>query len=253
MEIVDSFCGIGAWARKDGILPSRPDEILRLMDHFGIARALVYLNMSKFLGWAPEANRQLAEICRAEPRFIPAFTIGLHPHDTGMKLPDYLAAMREAKAKALWLRLPFTPYRQARSYQSWLIGDWLKACAEKKIPVFFHAEEEDPNLFHAICSEYPDLRLILTGLIYTADSFLYPLLRQHPNLRVCLGHMYIPSGNPMRFLEHFKADRLLFGSGLPEFSPGGMIAHVQYADIPDADKARILGGNLSELMAEVRI
>lgn len=253
MDILDCFCGVGDWATKDPILPSRTDEIVRLMDHFGVAKALVYHNSMKFSGWAPDANQQIVEICQKEPRFIPAFVMGLHPHDSGPALGDYLAALKAAKGKAVWLRLPATPYRQARSYASWLIGDWLRACSEKRIPVFFHAEDDDPTLFHTLCSEFPELRLILTGVSYGADSFLYPLLKQHRQLRVCLGHMYIPSGNPGRFLKHFTADRLLFGSGLPEFSPGGMIAHVQYADIPEADKARILGGNLLELMQEVRL
>jgi predicted TIM-barrel fold metal-dependent hydrolase len=253
MEILDCFCGVGDWATKDPILPGRPDEILGLMDHFGIQKALVYHNMLKFCGWAPEANNQIAEICRKNPRLIPAFIMGLHPHETGMPVGDYLSALKAAGGKAIWLRLPATPYRMARSYASWLIGDWLRTCSEKRIPVFFHAEDDDPTLFHTLCSEFPELRLILTGVSYGADSFLYPLLKQHRQLRVCLGHMYIPSGNPGRFLKHFTADRLLFGSGLPEFSPGGMIAHVQYADIPEADKARILGGNLLELMQEVRL
>lgn len=253
MEILDSFCGVGTWATKDRILPSKPEEILQLMDHFGVAQALVYHNMLKFLGWAPEANQQLADLCRAEPRFIPAFTMGLHPHNTGMKVEDYLRTMSVAGAKALWLRIPFTPYRQAQSFQTWLVGDWLQACSEKRIPALYHADGEDPGLFNTICSEFPDLRLILTGLPYVGDSYIYPLLRRHRNLRVCMGHMYIPSGNPQRFISHFGADRLIFGSGLPEFSPGGLITHVQYADIDDADKAKILGGNLAEWLTEVRL
>ena len=75
----------------------------------------------------------------------------------------------------------------------------------------------------------------------------------HRQFRVCLGLLYVPSGNPAGFLKHFSVDGLLFGFAFPEFSPGGLIAHVQYADIPEADKARILGGNLKELMAEVRL
>lgn len=253
MEILDCFCGVGEWATKDPILPSRPDEMLKLMDHFGIDRALVYHNQLKFAGWVPEANRQIVEICRQHPRFIPAFAMGLHAQDEGPSVADYFEALKAAGGKAVWLRLPATPYRLARSYGSWLIGDWLRACSAKRIPVFFHAEDDDPTLFHTLCSEFPELRLILTGISYGGDNYLYPLLHQHRQLRVCLGHMYIPQGNPGRFLKHFKAERLLFGSGLPEFSPGGLIAHVQYAEIAEADKARILGGNLRELMQEVRL
>ncbi len=254
MEILDCFCGVGAWAERNRILPHRPEEILALMDHVGIGKALIYHNAIKFSGLAQYCNRAVAELARTQPRFIPAFILELHPHRDPAGLEADLAAMQAAGAKALWLQLPFTHRRQAeRIDHPWLIGDWLHACSEKRIPVFYHATDENAGIMHALCSEFPKLRLILTGIMYNGDPYLYPLLRRHRQLRVCLGHMYIPSGNPGRFLRYFPADRLLFGSGLPEFSPGGLLAHVQYADIPDADKALILGGNLRRLMEEVRL
>ena len=57
----------------------------------------------------------------------------------------------------------------------------------------------------------------------------------------------------MRFLRHFDAERLLFGSGLPEFSPGGLITHVMFADVADADRRKILAGNLDRLISEVEL
>lgn len=253
MEIIDCFCGIGPWSTKDKILPYEPEAILKLMDHFTVNRALVYANSIKFLSWTPAANAMLADAACQHPRFIPAFALGVHPHVDTPKLDDYLSAMRRAGAKALWLKIPCTPYRLVRSYAPWLIGEWMEACTEHRIPVLFHAEDEHPDLIDKLCSDFPDLRLILTGVGYASDNFLYPLLRRHPGIRVCLGHMYIPSGNPRRFLQHFPVDRLIFGSGLPEFSPGGLIAHVMYADITDDHKALILGGNLRRLMEEVRL
>ena len=253
MEIVDCFCGLGPWATRNPILPSRADEILELMDHTGVAKALVYHNMPKFSGNTTDVNRQIADICRKQPRFIPAFTLGLDTYHESPAPAYHVQEMKTSGAKAVWLKLPFTPYRLVRSYQDWLIGDWMRICSEKRIPVFFHAEDESPDVINSLCTEYPELRLVLTGVMYNADAYLYPLLKRHRQLRVCTGHVYIPSGNPGRFLQHFPAERLLFGSGLPEFSPGGMIAHVQYADIAAEDKARILGGNIMELMAEVRL
>jgi predicted TIM-barrel fold metal-dependent hydrolase len=104
-----------------------------------------------------------------------------------------------------------------------------------------------------LCTDFPGLRLVLLGLSYREDPWLFPLLRRFETLYVCLGHFYIPAHGPMRFLEHFPADRLLFGSGLPFFSPGGLIAHVTYADIPDGDKEKILSGNITRLMSEVQL
>lgn len=253
MDICDCFCGIGPWATRDPILPCSADDIVRQLDRFGIARALAYSNIIKFAAGAADGNAALLTHTRGNGRLIPAFSISPHPYDRSPDLDECFAVMRDAGARGLWLNIPFSPYRLVRSHARWMIGAWLDRCVKARLPVLLHIEDQSPDIVDTLCREHPHLRLILTGVTYTGDGFLYPLLRAHPNLRVALGHMYIPSGNPQRFLSHFADDRLLFGSGLPEFSPGGLIAHITYADIPDAAKAAILGGSLQTLMSEVKL
>jgi len=247
MEIIDGFCGIGPWSKRDPLLPYRPEDILELMDYFGIARALVYANVAADLGKLPEANRIVADTARAEPRFLPAFSLGVHAYEGSPAPGDYLAEMRACGARAAWL------WPQAGGFWPWLVGGLLAMCSETRVPLFVHAENVGPDDVHRLCEEFPDLRLVLAGVPYGADVWLYPLVRRHENLRVCLGHFYIPSGGPRRFLEHFPAERLLFGSGLPKFSPGGLIGHVMYADLDDEAREKIMGGNLARLLSEARL
>ena len=252
MQVIDCFCGVGPWAKHERILPSEPGEILQLMDRFHVDRALVYNNALKMLGREYDSNGQLVAMTRTSPRLIPAFSILIRPYDKSPTPSAQLEAMRTAGAKALWLKVPCTG-RLVGSMKAWHIGEWMRLCETHHIPVFMHVEEETADTVADLCHEYPALRLIVTGVSYTADYIYYQLLRLHPELRICTGHMYIQAGNPALFLRHFQARRLIFGSGLPEFSPGGMIAHVMYADIPDVDKALILGGNIAELIEEVRL
>lgn len=252
MQVIDCFCGIGPWARRDRILPYEPAGILRLMDHFRVDRALVYNNALKMLGREYDCNRRLAPMIGGNPRLVPAFSIMVRPYANSLTPNAGLDAMRADGARALWLRVPFAA-KLVGSMKPWHIGEWMRLCEAHRIPVLMHVEEESPDTVDDLCREYPALRLIITGVSYTADYIYYQLLRAHPELRICTGHMYIQAGNPALFLRHFPARRLLFGSGLPEFSPGGMIAHIMYADIPDPDKSRILGGNIAELIEEVRL
>jgi len=252
LEIIDAFCGIGPWAGRDRLLPYRPEDILSLMDHFGISKALVYHNsLSSGQGWVPDANRMVAEEAARNPRFIPAFAMSHHPYEGSPTLEGTLEAMRRAGAKVAWLWVPGG--RLFSSVQSWMVGEWLSACSQRRLPVLCHIEGLHVNDINMICSEFPELRLIVTGVGYTSDSAFYPLLRRHANLHLCLGHFYIPSGNPDRFLRHFPAERLVFGSGLPHFSPGELIGHVMYANIDEESKEKILSGNLNRMMQEVRL
>jgi predicted TIM-barrel fold metal-dependent hydrolase len=155
--------------------------------------------------------------------------------------------MREAGSKAVWL------CNEAELPATWYYGEILEACDTYTIPVFVHRDRIRPGDLYTLCNDYPTLRVVLVGAGYREDYWLYPAMRSCMNLRVCLGHFYIPPYGPMRFLEEFAADRLLFGSGLPGFSPGGLIAHVTYADIDDDAKAAILAGNTRRLLEEVEL
>jgi len=251
MEIVDCYCGIGPWRNRDGLLPWRPDEILGLMDYFGIARAVVYGCSSASIAAAPDGNTALrARAAAGGDRFLPALTLAPNPYGPPLTAADYAQELRAAGSRAAWL-MP-QPGKQAHGVWDWLIGELLEMCSEARLPLLLDVEAITPDDVHRICRDHPRLRLILTGIGYGCDTWLYPLLRRHPELRVCLGQFYIPAGGPMLFLKHFAAERLLFGSGLPHFSPGGLIAHVMYAAIPDADKEAILGGNMKALMQEAR-
>jgi predicted TIM-barrel fold metal-dependent hydrolase len=155
--------------------------------------------------------------------------------------------MRAAGSRSVWL----APGSQ--TLWPWLYEDILGTCAKRKIPTFLHRDLVTPDHIVKVCEAHPRLRLVLVGVGYGDDWWLYPLMRHFPNVAVCLGHFYIPSYGPMRFLEHFPADRLLFGSGLPGFSPGGLIAHVMYADIGDRAREKIMSRNLLRLIEEADV
>jgi hypothetical protein len=245
MEIFDCFCGIGRWAKRDSLLPWRADDILALMDHFGIARALAYSNSAASGGWAPEADRILMEDIRDRPRLTPALTLTPHSHHDTPTPEEHLTMLRQCGARAVWM--------WPGAFWPWLSGDLMDMCCAARLPVLLYAEERNPDDINRLCTDFPDLRLILAGVAYGSDKWLYALLRRHEHVHVCLGHFYIPAGGPMRFLKHFPAERLLFGSGLPRFSPGGLIGHIAYADISDDDKENILGRNLERMLSEARI
>ncbi len=247
MDIIDAYCGIGPWMTRDRLLPWKTEETLHLMDHFGIARALTHSNFSAGGGSVWHGNEHLEEAAAAQPRFTPAFAITPYPHADSPQLSDYLAAMRRARARAVWFA-PLAKYPLREMY-----GEILDACVAHRLPVLWPRDNTTPADVAEVLRNWPKLRLIMLGCSYMEDTWLFPLLKLYSEFRICVGQFYIPAEAPHRFLREFPAERLVFGSGLPFFSPGGLIAHLAYAKITEAERAAILGGNLGKLMDEVRL
>jgi len=223
--------------------------MLELMDHFGIEQALVYPNAGALWGQPPGVNDFVINASRVSARLIPALALAPNTH-AGYPAPDdYLAVMRATGARAAWLFVQGT----VRGLWRWHVGELLDMLVEHHIPLFLLAEQCPPDVLDSMMHDAPELKVVLCGVGYMGDSWLYPLLQRHPGLHVCLGHFYVPPGDPERFVERFGASRLIFGSGLPHFSPGGLIGHVMYADISDEDKQTILAGNMQSLLAEVEL
>ena len=252
MKIVDAFCGVGPWMYRDEIQPDEPAETLEIMDYCGIEAALAFNNIGAHApGWSVEANARMAEFARAHPRFIPAFILTSRPYDDSRSVEDYLPEMRACGARGAWIWPQNN--RQGHGMWPWTTAPIFEFCASHQVPLFLSIEVTTPERVNDICRDFPRLVLVLASLPYDADNWLFPLLRRHTRLHVCCGPSYIPPLGPSRFVRHFGSERLLFGSGLPHFGPGGLIGHIMYADISDADKAQILGGNLERLMGEVRL
>jgi predicted TIM-barrel fold metal-dependent hydrolase len=249
MKILDANVGVGPWWTKDAILPSEPAEILAILDACGVDEAIIQSNLVHSPSSAVDINRATVALASAFPRFRPAFLLTPHPYDHLPKPADYAESMRAAGARVAWLR----PAAQQHGVWTWLVGDLLGMCEDTRLPLFMPIDSLSPNDIHQMCDEFPSLRLVLTNLGYRSDIWLYPLLRRHPELRICLGHTYIPPLGPELFVRHFGPQRMIFGSALPHFTPGGLVGMVNYSTVSDADKALIFAGNMERLMDEVRL
>lgn len=248
MHIIDAYCGVGPWRLRDALLPYTPEEMLALMDHFGIAEALVYPNGAVGWGRPPAINDQVLKAKKLSPRFRPAYVVAPHEHEGYPTPATYLELMRQAGARAAWLQAG-----PVRGLWGWLLGDLLEPLIAYRVPVFLTVEQFGPDDIHRLLTDFPELRVVVCGLGYMEDTWLFTLLRRHAGLHACLGHFYVPPLGMERFVAKIDATRLIFGSGLPHFSPGGLIGQVMYADIADEDKQLILAGNISRLLAEVTL
>ena len=237
MPIIDICCGIGPWRTRDPLLPYAPAQTLALLDHFGIDKALVYSSLAAQGGTVADGQAIIQEAVQLSPRFLPTLTLDFCPHR-----PEAREAVLTTAAKAVCCYAPPDVL---------IYGDIAERCEQRRLPWLLSLGWWTPAHIHQLCAAFPRLRVILSGLDYRADEWLYPLLAQHDELRICPVPNYICPRGLERFVARFGAARLLFGSGLPEFSPGGLISYIMYSELSAEEKAGILAGNAEALFQEV--
>jgi predicted TIM-barrel fold metal-dependent hydrolase len=103
------------------------------------------------------------------------------------------------------------------------------------------------SFFHEILGRYPKLPVLLTDHVWGQQRHVHRLMQLHDNLHIEFSSYQINRGLE-RYAAEFGDERLLFGTGGTEKSPGAARAYVDYAQLPDESRERIAGGNLRRLL-----
>jgi predicted TIM-barrel fold metal-dependent hydrolase len=244
MDFFDCNCMIG---RSGQPLPGQfhtADDLECELDRCGIARALVFHALAKELDPAL-GNDALARDLAGRERLAPCWIV--MPSYTGeMPPPDELCdRMAEAGVRAVRL----FPQMHSYSLSEWCSGGLLAALEARRIPVFIDHDQTNWDEVDRICAAHPGLPLVLLRPNYRVHRSLYPLFEHHANLHIEIG-IYVAHNAIADCAQRFGAERMLYGSALPCYTPGGPIANIMYSEISESEKALIAGGNLRRLLGE---
>jgi hypothetical protein len=247
LRLFDANCMLGRIiAPKEGF-PLSVEELLSVMDDFQIAEALVYHAMSK--EYHPrDGNRVLLDEIAGTGRLHPTWVV--MPSHTG-EFPPEDRLVQEMLAAGVRAARVF-PHADSHNFSlsPWVCEKLLGSLERSRIPLFVDQEQIDWDTVHELCQRYAGLPLVLTNVGYRVNRFLYPLWQEFRNLHVELSS-YCGHRGIEEVVERFGAERLLFGTRLPYFTPGSAIGMLSYAAISDADRKRIAGGNLRNLLQQV--
>jgi predicted TIM-barrel fold metal-dependent hydrolase len=254
MRFFDCCCEVGPRNDKDVAAPWSAKDVIRWMDHCGIDGALVVHTLSRQAD--PTCGREALarEIAIAPNRLFPVWTI-LPPHcgDFEQTPNELLAEMEKADVRAVKVY----PFSHGWPLTPSVIGSTLSALAEAGILLLIDFPEAANGggvaAFEALdnmLGQFPKLRVLLQNAKWSDQRMIVPLMESHPNLHIEFSSYQINRGLE-EYARRFGAERLLFGSGMPCKSAGAARAFVDYALIPDEQKALIAGGNLSRLLGGI--
>jgi hypothetical protein len=246
LNLFDANCMLGRTIAPKPGFPLAVDELLAVMDDFEIAEALAYHAMSKEFHPA-DGNRLLLEEIARTGRLHPTWVV--MPSETG-EFPDEETLVDQMLSHNVRAARVFPhPDRHNFSLKPGASGRLLRSLQSRRVPLFVDQEQIDWETVGEVCDRFPQLPLVLTNVGYRLDRLLYPLLKRFDNLHVELssycGHRAIEE-----LAGRFGAGRLLFGTGLPRFTPGSAIGMLSYARISEDDRRLIAGDNLRNLLGK---
>jgi len=239
---------------------------LGLPDHFPLAQEIAPKGLAQVLGeygirgglvshWdgvrvsPQDGNQGLREVQSILPPRVWTVWTGL-PLAAGE--PGPLPGTGPSDARMRGVRLfPKTHHFQL---SPWVVGSLCEWCISHRLPVFFwHVEVEWEQVYH-LASTFPALTVVVDTqwqkiLYHNRD--LSGLLEACRNVLVessnLIGQDFITW-----LVRKWGAERILYGSFLPANDPYASIGMILDADISEAEKALIAGGNARRLVEGVQ-
>ena len=225
------------------------DALLAEMDRVGIAEALVYASQAR-MAHPSDGNACILEATQGQERLHPCWVVV--PPGTAEQLSpaELVASIRRngVRAARMFPREHNIPFLE-RS-----LRPLLDALADARIPLLIDTGRSgwgeislDWREVFAIAERHPDLPLVLLREGGTTERVLFAVWRELPN--VLLETSYIQESRIVEEIaERFGHQRLLFGTGMPVYDPGGPLALLQGARISPEQRADIAGNALRRML-----
>lgn len=246
MTFFDCNCCFGEMASPPFRYSIDAEELIREMDHCGIAKSLVYHAGMRFSSPITWNNAILTQLKDNDDRLFPSWTI--LPYQTG-EMPEPKTLIASMKSCGIRVLRAF-PQEHHYCLDALTFGDLFEMLIQYKIPLLV---KENILKLKGLLQDFPELIVVaLNQGPHSFERYLRPLLDKYPNLHLDTS-LYIIDGNLEEFCERYNFTRLLFGSGYPDNCYGGSLLHLLHANLAENAKKAIASGNLEGLLREVRL
>ena len=129
-----------------------------------------------------------------------------------------------------------------------MVGPLFEFLIAAQSPLWVAWDDVTPDLFVRTAGQFPQLRIVLTGLHFSQHVFVRPLLRVLPNVMLELSRYETLCGVE-NVVREFGAERFVYGSGYPDYAMGPVLFALHHMELPEEDQAAICHDNLQRLLA----
>lgn len=244
IKFFDGCCMVGRKARKEIWEPeiANINDLQKEMQRLNICEALIYHSTAKYSN--PTAGNHVLLNEAKEYQNI---------HISWVMTPDILWEEDVSHYFDRLVRYGFKAVRMFPKSHGFLFnrrtcGGIFDELARRHIPLFIDLSETSWKEIDEFLTLNNSVSLVITQLSSWADDrYFFPLFRDFQNLYI-VSDYYKIMGGLENICSKFGADRIIFGSGLPERAPGGPISMILYSELSETEKIKIAYGNLKTLL-----
>lgn len=247
LKFIDTNCMIG---RRNIVREGSPvtlTDYTEIMERCGIETAIVYHSIAKENDILT-GNSQLENDLGNNSRFLKQWAV--MPNICGEFIPEteLLGEMKKHNVKTVRIFPEIYDY----SLKPYASGKLINTLAEARVPIFIDKPQLSWDDIYMLCTTYPNAIFVLCNTWYRCLRPLVPILEACDNLLIETS-TYLMHNGIRDFCRRFGAERMLFGSGLPEYSAIAATSLIRYADISTEEKNKIASGNILKLLNEVTL
>ncbi len=240
--LIDVNAFYGKSATGDSEFPEIRDR-LDFMDRLGISMSLVWNTESRQNHALSSNQKMIDEIERtpgAKGRIIPALAVsGLMQYERNgiqtLKRQMIAGETRALRFVSVFKRLTLCQLEPV-----------MRGIAGLKPFIILRHDETNIGDILEFAAMFPEIPVVLTEVMWGPCIVVFDLMRRRKNILVDNSWLH-SFGAVEQGIEHFGAERLLFGTGYKSHG-GAAIAQLARADISEKERALVMHGNLERLL-----
>lgn len=241
--VIDFHGHVGRWDTVGMV--DDPETMLRAMDRVGIDRSCVF---DIFHPDGTRGNDRTARFVAQHPERFIGFAY-VSPLMADRVVPELERAVDDLGFRAIKLYPPYTPY----PLDDPIWDPVFEFANERGLAVLSHTDtsrESQPMLLAQAAQRFPRARFVAghSGNIEPARAQAIAAARRYPNFYLETCSTYRSPGVIEELVREAGADRVLFGSDTPLMDPRAQIGKIITAELTDAEKRMVLGGNATGLL-----
>lgn len=246
LKFIDSNCMIGRRNVCREGSPETASDFLEVMDRCGIEKAVAFHASAKESDAV--IGNLLIEEENASGRLIPQWVVMPNICNRFYAPAELIYKMKENSVTSV----RFFQGIYGHSLKRYVSGELIDALTECRVPIFLDKSQISWDELYELLNEYPDTKFVICNTSYGCVMSLWPILGACPNLYVETSTFLMHNGISV-FCHDFGAQRLLFGTGMPNVSATASASLIIYSDISDEEKQLVARGNILRLLEEVSL